>query len=235
MKNKIRNKKSIKSNNFYHKTFFITLLSLIFFIWLSSIVSAGVTNPLPSNIELTSGESGRFKFQIQATQSESDLNCNFNFQNQPPFKVEFDQDMVLVKGKSVQDIYGTITTSGLDIGNYKSEFCVVCDPLQKQAGASVKIDTCGLLLNVNIVPIRTRDNLYVPPQSNSMGWIVFGIIIIIIIVLVIIIIKLLLKRRNSFQKETLNQLNTTEKSVAASVAPQQVNRTVKGQKAKNIK
>lgn len=136
-------------------------------LFLLPFVFAGVTAPLPSNIELTKGESGRFKFQIQAVNNDADIMCGYRLTSAPPFFVDFDVPEASIKAGTRQDIYGTVSVpETLALGTYTAEFCVSCRPSVAPAGASVNIDTCGLVLKTTVVEKRTRDNLYVPEKPQ---------------------------------------------------------------------
>ena len=126
---------------------------------LAQLALAGVTNPLPTELNLLQGEEGRFKFQIQAVNSENDLNCVAKLKDESVFSIDFDPAEILVEAGSVQDVYGTVDTSRkMDYGTYQEEFCIVCIPVDGPTGAAVAVETCGLPLKVNVVEERGFKN-----------------------------------------------------------------------------
>ena len=54
------------------------LVGLIAILFVIQVVSGGVSNPHPTQLELTGGESGRFKFQIQTIASPYDVLCSYS-------------------------------------------------------------------------------------------------------------------------------------------------------------
>jgi hypothetical protein len=169
-----------------------TILFIVFALLLIELVSAGVTNPLPSNIELLKGESGRFKFQIQNMDtSASDITCTYSLTSKPAFDVSFDNAETEVKAGTRQDVLGTVNVPGsLGTGSYSVEMCVSCSPNNAAAGANVQTNYCNIPLNVQVVPERTTPNLYVPEKESNLSlYIAITLIIIIIAVLYILIRK----------------------------------------------
>jgi len=167
----------------------------IFTILIIQLVSAGVTTPLPSNMELLKGEDGRFKFEIQGVNQESNLICDYSFESEPLFEVEFDEDSVVVEAGEILEVYGTVKVpKDLDYGSYTAEFCVICNKESTEAGASVNINTCGLPLNVNVVDERTRENLYVPDKVKNYKLVLLIVVIVSIIILALVITALLKKK-----------------------------------------
>ena len=129
---------------------------------LSSFVYAGITNPLPTELNLLQGESGRFKFQIQTIASNQALECTASVVEGSILDVEFDDEVVTVPAGSIEEIKGSVSVSdNLDFGNYQAEFCVSCRPLSEDAGTAVMIDTCDLPIKVNVVESRDKGNMTV--------------------------------------------------------------------------
>ena len=193
----------------------LALVSILIF--LLPVVFAGVTAPLPSNIELTKDESSRFKFQIQAVNSDDDIVCTYAFNQDPPFLVEFDDTETTVAAGSRANVYGTVTpTEATGYGTTKSEFCVSCGPVNAPAGASVKVDTCGLALTVTLVNERTRDNLNVPEkEKKGLPLSVTTLFVILGLAIVAFIVYLLLRKK----REYFNQKKLTDEYVAKPVMP----------------
>jgi flagellar basal body-associated protein FliL len=183
---------------------------------------AGVTNPLPSNIELLKGDSERFKFQIQALHSESDLICTYEFENENmAFSVVFDEDETLVPSGELKYVYGTVNLpKNIDFGTYSENFCVNCVPVTKTSGTGVVIKTCGLPIKVNVVEERTRDNLYVPEKETNFK-VIIGIIVIVLILLAIVLYayvhpickknKTIVKKKPVTKKKVISKKTTKKK------------------------
>lgn len=142
------------------------IIFLLALLVLSSFALAGVTNPLPTELNLEQGESGRFKFQIQTVASNQELSCNYYLTNEEKnFDVRFDPDNIIVPAGTVREVYGTVKVPrNLAYGNYVEEFCISCYPTDSPTGAAVAVETCGLPLNVNVVEQRTTENMNVPPK-----------------------------------------------------------------------
>lgn len=140
---------------------------LIFIILLIvQIAFAGVTNPLPSELNLLKGESGRFKFQIQAVTSENDLVCIVSPESEAFFNVDFDKTEIEVAAGTIEEVYGTVNVPGnLEFGSYEASFCISCSPAGGASGTAVSIDTCGLPINVNVVEQRTKENMNIPSKT----------------------------------------------------------------------
>lgn len=173
------------------------ILYIIGILLLVHLVSAGVTNPLPTELDLLKGESGRFKFQIQTISSEQEVICTYHFSNEAPFSVEFDEEQVTVPAKSVKEVYGTVRVPrSLDLGTYQQEFCVSCDPTEDSAGASVQVETCNLPITVNVVQEREKDNMNIPSNPSFLG-----IILVAIIIISIAALAFYLFERKQYHKE----------------------------------
>lgn len=169
-------------------------------ILLAQIAFAGVTNPLPSEIQLLKGESGRFKFQIQTIAHPYAVICSYAVEENPIFNLRFDDAELIVEGNQVKDFYGTVTAPRkLDYGKYSAKFCISCKDIQNppQPGANVEIRTCGIPINIDVVKQRTVQNMFIPPKQRSPLFFPLIIAIIIILILLAILIYFLLKNRKS--------------------------------------
>ncbi len=133
-------------------------------ILLSQLAYAGVTNPLPSEMQLLEGESGRFKFQIQAITSEQDLICEPSLAEETSLDIDFDQKIITVSAGSIKEAYGTVTAPD-KIGTYTESFCISCEPVSDIAGTSVQMDTCDLPITVDVVGEKTKENMTVEPEK----------------------------------------------------------------------
>ncbi len=159
------------------------IIYAVLIIILSQIVFAGVTNPLPAELNLLPGESGRFKFQIQTVTSDYNLSCDYSLEEKSPLNIEFDSDEIVVPAGTIEDIYGTVDVPDeLDYGTYEASFCISCEPTSKKAGASVKIDTCDLPIKVNVVSGREKENMYVPPKPVNRTFIIVITILVFLII-----------------------------------------------------
>lgn len=158
---------------------------------IAQIAYAGVTNPLPTELNLLKGESGRFKFQIQTIASNQEIECTYALAEESPLLVSFDPTEIIVPAGSIREVRGTVTVpKDLDFGTYEEKFCISCKPTEGTAGTSVAIDTCGLPIKVNVVSERTRDNMYVSPKPFPL----IGKVLIIAGILIAIIIYYLWQR-----------------------------------------
>jgi hypothetical protein len=191
-------------NHKYTKLIFAILILLISI----QIAVAGVSHPLPSQLELMKGESGRFKFQIQNLGKPDTTICTASLEGESPLVVEFDEDEMTVPGDSVKYYFGTVTVpndySPDSVGfnpssqEYTQSFCIQCTPESATPGASVQIRSCDLPVNVKVVDVRTKDNMYVSPKPRP-GFPVG--IFIGAVVLVLIIITIMALRKKGFLKK----------------------------------
>jgi len=170
----------------------LIIFTLVFMLTLQFVL-AGVTNPLPGEIELLKGESGRFKFQIQAVNRPTDIECTFNLEGDSPLIVEFDDATAFVEANSVKDFYGTVDVPRkLDYGKYTQSFCVECNPKDKLEGATVQIYSCGLPINVAVVKERTKNNMNVPGKPFD-----YALLVAVLVVAIIVIIIIFKKKKKS--------------------------------------
>lgn len=157
-----------------------TIAYLAILLILSSAALAGVTNPLPTELNLKPGESGRFKFQIQTVASNQELNCRYYLTEASVLSVKFDPAEIVVPAGTVREVYGTVKASrSLDYGAYAEKFCISCFPTSSPSGAAVAVETCDLPIKVNVVEERAKDNMYVPPKP-------FSAVLLLIVVLGIV-------------------------------------------------
>ena len=106
-----------------------TILWILSILIISQIAYAGVTNPLPTELNLFKGESGRFKFQIQTVASNQEIKCDYSLAGESLLIVEFDPASITVPAGTVRDVYGTVTVpEELDFGTYEENFCISCRP-----------------------------------------------------------------------------------------------------------
>jgi len=165
------------------------------------IAFAGVTNPLPSELNLFKGESGRFKFQVQTVASNQEVECTASLAGESPLIVEFDPATIIVPAGTVRDVLGTVTVpDGVEYGTYEENFCISCAPTESLAGTSVKVDTCDLPIKVNVVSERARDNMYIPPKPFPLFWKIVLIAAVVVIAAAIIILLLRKKRSKRLEK-----------------------------------
>jgi hypothetical protein len=170
---------------------------------IAQIAYAGVTNPLPAELNLLKGESGRFKFQIQTIAGNQELECVYNLEGESSLSVDFDPDKIIVPAGTVRDVYGTVTVPrDLDFGAYEEKFCISCKPTSGIAGAAVQIDTCNLPIRVNVVAERTRDNMYIPPKPFPIEKAFIGMGILAGLVIIIYYLE---KRKRAKIKKPVKQ------------------------------
>lgn len=138
------------------------MIYLTLTILLISNALAGVTNPLPAELNLKRGETGHFKFQVQAVASKEDISCIFEEIDMTPILIEFEESNAIIKAGEKRYIIGSaFVPKDVEFGSYEEKFCVKCQPVEKKEGNQVNIVTCGLPIKVNIVKERTRDNMKV--------------------------------------------------------------------------
>ncbi len=179
-----------------------TIIIILAVLLIVQAVNAGVTNPLPSEIELLKGESARFKFQIQAIADPETVICSMSLDDSTNLIISFDEDEVLVEGGTIKEVYGTVTAPrGLTYGNYSGSFCISCDRTEGAPGVSVKINTCDLPINVAVVKQRTRQNMNIPEKPFPILLAAFIAAIAVIVLLLMIILLLILKRKKDKKEE----------------------------------
>ncbi|MBI4149236.1 hypothetical protein HY491_02210 [Candidatus Woesearchaeota archaeon] len=117
----------------------------------------------PNELELLTGESGRFKFGIDATQNSYDMECTVGLSSFDGITITLDSNPLRVKGKKIGQVGGT-AIAALSSGDYGQRFCVTCnDILPEQAeGATVRATYCNIPMTVHVVGERSRENQYVP-------------------------------------------------------------------------
>ncbi len=174
-----------------------TILWILGILMIAQIAYAGVTNPLPTELNLFRGETGRFKFQIQTVASNQELECLFYLSEESPLQVTFDPATIIVPAGTVRDVYGSVfVPRDLKFQTYEENFCISCAPTEGAAGTSVKIETCDLPIKVNVVQERTRDNMFVPPRPFPLYLkILIGAGVLIAIIIVIYLIRKLLGKK----------------------------------------
>ena len=162
-------------------------LIIVFFalIITTGLVMAAVSFPLPTEFELKKGETGRFKFQIQANNEDTDVKCSFSFQGDSPLKIDFDDKNPIVTKGTIKEIFGSVTAP-TEFGEYAQKFCVACTPASKDPGVSVAITTCDLPIKVKVVNERKKENLYVPAKESALNPLIVLVALIIIVGLVVV-------------------------------------------------
>jgi hypothetical protein len=166
------------------------------------VAFAGVTNPLPTELNLLEGESGRFKFQVQAITSEQDLECTSSLKENSVLLVDFDPETIVVLAGTVKDIYGTVEVpKELGFGTFEENFCISCKPVTGMTGAAVMVETCNLPIKVNVVAERTRDNMYIPPKPFPLMTLV--VIVVVGVLLLTIVFLYIWNKKGSMQKKTV--------------------------------
>lgn len=186
--------------------YFFALISL--FIVILPLVNAivGVSNPLPSNINLYKGESGRFKFQIQNNLDPEAKTCEVTLEGDSPLVVEFDDLEFLVGAKSIKEFYGTVNVPSdesradenkdpLEYKKYSQSFCVKCSGSSQTEGAQIQNIACGFPINVNVVTERIKSNAYVPPKPEEPTNLIATLIILAGILVIIYLIYNIIEKR----------------------------------------
>ncbi len=161
------------------------------------VYAIGFSNPSPTSLQLLKGEEGRFVFQIQSVANPQDLICNYGVKGETPLIVEFDDDETFVGAGGVKDILGTITApKDIEYGIYNVKFCVNCGNAVavSEGASSVKTSACDLPIDVEIVEVRTRGNIPLPPKPAKVPYLLL-ILIVIILIAIGVIIYYMYKRR----------------------------------------
>lgn len=180
----------------------LTAIILSFFV---QIVSAGVSYPLPTNLELLKGESGRFKFQIQNVGKPDTVICTATL-GDSLLIVEFDEEEMVVAGGAVKSFYGTVTVpddySHSSVGfnptseEYTQTFCIQCKGESTTPGATIQIRSCDLPINVKVVDIRTKENMFVVPKpAPKPPTLLYAGIALLLVIIIHMIIKLKKKKK----------------------------------------
>ncbi|MBW2965822.1 hypothetical protein KY342_01820 [Candidatus Woesearchaeota archaeon] len=184
-----------------------TILWILGILIIMQIAYAGVTNPLPTELNLYKGETGRFKFQIQTVASNQEIECVYRLAEESPLSVSFDPATIVVPAGTVRDVYGSVTAPrDLDFGTYEEEFCISCKPTQGTAGTSVQIETCDLPIKVNVVEERTRDNMYIPPRPFPfIGKVLIGAGILVLLLIIIYLVIRMIKRKQMLGRKVIRK------------------------------
>lgn len=169
----------------------ILLSFLIIIVLLPNVFSLGITDPLPSTIEVETKDSARFKFNIETFSTPEHLLCNIELDDNTDFSVEFDSgNEIEVLPNQRKELYGTIKTdSNIELKEYTRTFCIYCETLSdnKKSGVAVnKNNVCGLPININVVTKRMNPNMAIPQSiSKSYSTLIISIVIIISLILLL--------------------------------------------------
>lgn len=187
------------------KILLVYILIAISLLLVSTVNAAfGVETPIPSSLQLLKGESGRFRFQIQLSPEEPEnMFCSYILQNISDLRVEFDDPgpLEIAPGSHIV-VLGTVTApETAEPGKHTEKFCVSCRRLNTPAGAAVMGVYCTPEINVEVVGVRTKANMQIPPkpapETNIM--LIAGIIAGAVIALLIIIFLIFMIRRRKNQ------------------------------------
>ncbi|MBW2980808.1 hypothetical protein KY360_05320 [Candidatus Woesearchaeota archaeon] len=177
------------------------ILLMLGMLIISQIAYAGVTNPLPTELNLFKGESGRFKFQIQTVASNREVECNYRLAKESPLVVEFDPAGITVPAGTVREVRGTVSVpEEVDFGTYEEKFCISCRPTAGQTGTSVAIDTCDLPIKVNVVSERARDNMFVAPKPSVFPWQAAVMVLLVLAVIIALVVVYVFGKRRLLRK-----------------------------------
>ena len=177
-----------------NKKIIISTLALL--IILSSFAFAvGVTYPIPPELQLRAGESGRVRWAIQADASESV--CSFQIIEQTilgssVMDVQFDEEKTELNPNTLKYVFATVTApvDAVD-GDYVTTFCTVCSPKTKGAGSPIVFKTCGLPIKVKVGDVITRENMKVEvepeeevPEAPAVPSYLYIIVIIVVLIMI---------------------------------------------------
>lgn len=171
------------------------------FLVVVQVIATGITEPTPKNLELLPGEEGRFYFQVQSVADPKDLECTVSVKETNGLEVEFDIEVISIGAGEVDNFLGTvIVPRGTAYANYEVKFCVNCgSPIVGEGVNPVKISTCGLDFNVDVVAERTRSNIPLPPKPTVD--ITLYVIVLVILVLIAVGVVEYLRRKNKKRKK----------------------------------
>ena len=151
-----------------------------------NLVGAGVSHPRA--LKLAPGETGEFRFAIDAALFDVDLQCTIEFEGQTDLDVKFDTEEVLVKAGERVFITGKVKVpKDSEVRSYKEEFCVSCDKVVQVAGGGTRPRYCDIPISVSVVEKES------PGTFLSASFIILLIIVIILSLILISII--IIKRR----------------------------------------
>lgn len=179
----------------------ITIYLLITILLITNVFATGVSEPFPSNLELLPGESGKFVFQIQSVADPKELSCSVSFQEVDSLDIVFEETSFIVNAGDVRDVLATVTAPReLPYGKYKGSFCISCSNVNVNTGGAspVTFNTCGLDFSVDVVSIRTRNNVDFPEKRVKKP--IYLIVLIIAIILMIIVLTYYLIKRRKLNK-----------------------------------
>lgn len=185
-----------------------TILSIIILFVLCHTAMAGVTNPLPTELNLEKGETGRFKFQVQTITSNQELFCVPSFPDNSQLEVNFDEEEIIAPAGGIKEVTGDVKVpSDATFGSFEQRFCISCTPTSGESGTAVKIDTCDLPIKVNVVPEERREygleNMTIPEKPCPL-WLK-TLIIAAIIIFIALLAHHFLKRHKKVSKEEIEK------------------------------
>ncbi len=171
------------------------LLYILILVLTNQIVFAiGISFPIPSEIEISPGESERFFYQIQ--HGGLPVSCTEQITDAEGLEIRFDENVKILKEGNGKSFYGSvIAPEDITNGDRIVKFCVTCTPLNVdiagQQGAGMQFINCGIPINVKVIGERTRKNV---PEIPSLEEpfkipeipIYYYIIVILVLILLII-------------------------------------------------
>lgn len=173
----------------------ITLLIASIFV-AGFVFAIGVTYPHPQNIELKSGQSSYFTFQIQS--DNFPLICVPIVEDLQGLEIAFNPQYEVDANQRYNVKPQIIIPKQTPLGNYKITFCIECEPAEEVEGSRIIPRVCSLPVTLNVVAERTRKNIL--EEKPSYTWILITLLIIAIIILAIVIFYLI-KRKTRIAKK----------------------------------
>lgn len=148
----------------------IIIYGITFVFLIQLVLAVGVNYPLPSEIQLTLGESERFNFGLQ-TPPTAPVSCSFEVTDSAGLEIQFDEEVVDVT-EIKKNVLGTVTAPEDTFnGKHTVKFCTICSALSTgdttTQGSGVKFKTCDIPINVEVVGARTRENLPEFPEKEK--------------------------------------------------------------------
>lgn len=168
------------------------IISLVLLILMSQFALAiGASFPIPTLIEVESGNFERFTYQIQGT--DFPLTCREEVTESNGLIIEFDESEKIVNAKESLNVFGSARAPDeLPNGEYTALFNIICTqsqgPDENTAGAAIKFEKRNFPINVVVVGARTRENYPEIPKPAKFPEIppYYYIIILVIIIALIL-------------------------------------------------
>ena len=167
----------------------ILVLSILL-LFTAKTVMAGVTYPIPSQIQLMPGEQDRFRFTVTST-SDSDQQCTINPDKLVPLAITFDElEFTITSEEKIKLVMGTVSASSDALnGDYKETFSVTCRPITEGEGSTVSTTINKIPINIQVVSERTKENIDFREPRQVPTYFYYVLVILIILIIAYIIFR----------------------------------------------